>query len=121
MSHPFFHSKSSAKTFGGKPQDYEKIHCFIDSSKALIADHRHRCLYHHAGGPFVAEQVFGLTIKNSDGKDVPVRTIVEKHIIEDIGHIPVFADWLREMPICDWMGKKSKRLSVKFNNEQNNT
>jgi hypothetical protein len=111
MSHPHFHAKSSVKAFGGKPEDYIEIHNFLDSSKAHLADARHRAILHSSFGCFIAEKVFGLTIKNSDGKDVPVRAICEKHILEDLGHIPTVSDWLKNMPIEEWMYKKSKNLS----------
>jgi hypothetical protein len=26
MAHPFYHAQSSAKRFGGKPEDYQLIH-----------------------------------------------------------------------------------------------
>jgi len=111
MAHALFHSKSSAKAFGGIPEDYIEIHSFLDSSKAHLADSRHRCVLHSSFGIFIAERVFGISIKNSNGKDVPVRTICERHILEDMSEIPTLADWLREMPIRPWMHQKSKRLS----------
>jgi len=30
MAHPILHSKSSAKKFGGKPEDYLHIHNWFD-------------------------------------------------------------------------------------------
>lgn len=38
MSKPIIHAQSSARKFGGKPQDYEPIHAFMDCSKGVIAD-----------------------------------------------------------------------------------
>lgn len=62
-------------------------------------------------GPFLAEQIFGATITNSDNKDVPVRLVAEQHIIEDCGFIPTLQDWLSGMPLKDWMVTGAKPLS----------
>lgn len=80
MAHPIEHAKSSARRFGGVPEDYVAVHCWFDESKSQLADFRHRALRHHADGIFQAERLFGITIKNSDGKDVPVRYIGEQHV-----------------------------------------
>jgi len=47
-------------------------------------------------------------LTNSVGKKVPVRTIGEQHVQEDLGWIPSAADWLREIQPKPWMGPKSK-------------
>jgi hypothetical protein len=108
MSKPWIHAKNSARKFGGKPEDYLPIHNLMDSSKGAIADNRHRCLTHNswfvsADGPL--ERIFGVVIKNSDGKDVSVRDIGEQHILEDYGmrFIPTAQDYLQEMEIKSWM------------------
>ena len=49
------------------------------------------------------EALFGQTITNSDGRVVPVRLIGEQHVIEDLGRIPSFADWAREIRPARWM------------------
>jgi hypothetical protein len=46
MANPVFHAVSSSKKYGGKPEDYIKIHQFFDASKAMMADLRHRALRH---------------------------------------------------------------------------
>jgi hypothetical protein len=48
MSKPWIHAVSSARRWGGKPEDYIEIHNLMDSSKATIADSRHRALTHNA-------------------------------------------------------------------------
>jgi hypothetical protein len=108
MAHPLFHSKSSAKKYGGKPGDYLPIHVWFDESKSQIGDLRHRALRHHAEGIFLCEKIFGISLTNSDGREVPVRFIGEQHVIEDLGRIPSVSEWLREMPIRAWMGPRSK-------------
>lgn len=106
---PMLHAKSSAKRYGGKPEDYLKIHDLMDSSKALIADVRHRALYHSAVGAFIVEQIFGHTLTNSDGREVSVRDVAEDHIIEDLGFIPSLEKWLAHTPIEAWMGGPSRK------------
>ena len=73
MAHPYHHALSSARKHGGRPEDYQPIHDWFDESKAFLPDFRHRALRHHAEGIFLCERVFGTTITNSDGKEVPVR------------------------------------------------
>jgi hypothetical protein len=103
MAHPIEHAKSSARRFGGKPEDYQAIHDFFDESKGQVADFRHRALRHHAEGIFLAERLFGHVIVNSDGRQVPVRYIGEQHVREDLGRIPSFQDWISEMATRPWM------------------
>jgi hypothetical protein len=54
------HSESSAKRFGGKMSDYIEIHEFIDSSKAYLADNRHRTLFHSTAGIYYCQKMFGI-------------------------------------------------------------
>ena len=42
MAHPFHHALSSAKKWGGAPEDYLLLHQYMDQSKAADADFRHR-------------------------------------------------------------------------------
>jgi hypothetical protein len=108
ISKPWIHAMASAKKFGGKPEDYIEIHNLMDSSKGCIGDNRHRCLTHNswfiaADGPL--ERIFGVVIKNSDGRQVSVRDIGEQHILEDFGmkFIPTAQDYIQEMEMAPWM------------------
>jgi hypothetical protein len=103
MAHPLVHAESSAKKFGGKPEDYLAIHNWFDESKAYFADFRHRALRHHAEGIFLAERLFGIAIPNSNGRQVPVRYVGEQHVREDLGRIPTVQDWLLEIKPQRWM------------------
>ena len=103
MAHPIDHAKSSARRFGGQPEDYQPIHSWFDASKAHTALPHHRALRHHTFGIFEAEQVFGITITNSLGREIPTRWIGEQHCKEDCRRIPTVADWLRHIPIESWM------------------
>ena len=106
--HPFHHAASSARQHGGEPEDYLPIHHWFDESKQGMPDSRHRAMRHHAEGIFWCEQIFGVTVKNSDGKEIPTRVIGEQHVKEDLGRIPTLADWLREMRLCKWMSNSPK-------------
>lgn len=115
MSNSFYHARSSARKWGGEPEDYIAIHEWIDGSKAHFGDARHRALRHHTEGCWEAERVFGLTItvkKQRTGVEVrvPVREIAEQHIFEDLGWIPSLADWLKNMELKQWMGGKVKTV-----------
>jgi len=105
MAHPWHHAHSSARRFGGVADDYLALHSWFDESKLITADFRHRALRHHAEGIFMAERFFGTTITVSTGRKVPVRLIGEQHVIEDLGFIPSFADWVRCIRPEPWMGR----------------
>ena len=110
MAHSYHHAVSSARKFGGIPADYQAVHDWIDGSKQIIADFRHRALRHHAEGCFAAEALFGTTLTNSAGREIPVRLIAEQHILEDLGRIPSFADWVRNIRPEPWMGRVGVKL-----------
>jgi hypothetical protein len=106
----WFHAVSCAKKWGGNPEDYYQIHVFIDSSKRIIGDVRHRSMYHHTEGIFLCERLFGTTIMTSAGRAVPVREIAELHVKEDLGWIPSPANYIVEnMNLNVWMGGKQHR------------
>jgi hypothetical protein len=110
MAHPYHHAVSSSRKWGGIPGDYVAVHAWFDESKRLIVDPRHRALRHHADGIFLAEQIFGVTITTSNGRQIPVRWIGEQHVQEDLGFIPAAADWLRQIKPEAWMNR-SRPLS----------
>jgi len=109
MAKPWIHALSSAKRFGGVAEDYLPIHNFMDSSKAVIADNRHRALTHNSWFiGTVIEKVFGTTFQNSGGKTISSRDIAEQHVIEDMGCIPSGQDFLAELEYKTWMEGKGK-------------
>jgi len=108
MAHPYHHSVSSAKRWGGSVEDYIRIHDWLDESKKILADFRHRALRHHAEGIFMAETVFGATVTLSTGRIIPTRWIAEQHVREDLGCIPSFADWAKAIRPERWMGSAVK-------------
>jgi hypothetical protein len=109
---PMLHSQSSAKKYGGNPDDYIDIHQWFDDSKAYFPDNRHRALRHHTQGIFEAERVFGKIIVNSEGKQVSVRDIGEQHVLEDLGFIPTLCDYLQFLEYQDWMHGKGEPPSI---------
>ena len=117
MAKPYTHACSSARKFGGVPEDYIEIHNFMDSSKGAIASNKHRMLTHNAwfvapNGPL--EKCFGVAITNSDGKEIPTRSIGEQHILEDFGGvIPTAGDYAASMNYEGWMNGQGKPPSVK--------
>jgi len=108
MPDAYHHAVSSARKWGGVPDDYLKIHQWFDGSKAIICDFRHRALRHHAEGIDLAIQLFGPIVKISTGRNVPTRWIGEQHVREDFGHIPSFVDWCRAIKPQPWMGRTPK-------------
>ena len=119
MAKPIVHARSSAKRFGGKPEDYLEIHNFLDSSKAVFPDNRHRALTHNAWFlSVVLERIFGVTIVNSAGTEVAVRDIGEQHVLEDYGgrFIPSAQDFLQNITYEPWMnghGEPPSRKGMK--------
>lgn len=105
-----FHAKSAAHKWGGRWEDYIDIEEFIDSSKKIIGDHRHRALYHHTEGVWLAQKIFGRTVQVAEHKVVPVRLVAEQHILEDLGWLPSPKDYWDNMELKPWMGGKLKKL-----------
>lgn len=126
MGDPLNHAQSSARLFGGEPSDYLHIHTVMDSSKLFLADWRHRALLHNTFGIHVFEQLMGASfVRKSDGKEVCTRTVISQHITEDLGAIPTPGEFLREMPIKQWMAgitasakKRMQSLTIEGHNNQ---
>jgi hypothetical protein len=129
MAKPWIHALSSAKKFGGRPEDYEEIHSLMDSSKGAIADNRHRCLTHNSwwistilerikfsnSCPPTGDNRFP-TIINSDGKHVSVRDVGEQHVLEDfrMKFIPTAQDYIEGMEFKSWMNNAMKGVPPSF-------
>jgi len=91
------HSKNSAKVHGGQPSDYYKIHTFLDAAKDLLADARHRLFLHNTLGIHLCVLAFGVTFKNSDGKDVSTAEVARQHVLEDLQKIPTVEDCVKHL------------------------
>jgi len=88
------HSWLSARDFGGKPEDYLPINRYLDSTKLFYPNSMHRMFLHNSFGMKVCEDVFGNTITNSEGVEIPVREIARQHIIQDCGKVPTLKEWV---------------------------
>ena len=108
MSASYYHALSSARRFGGVPGDYQSIHDWFDATKSTLGDFRHRALRHHTLGIFDAEHLFGTTVTNSEGRQIPTRLIAEQHVLEDCGYLPTPQDWLQHLTPQRWMNSPQK-------------
>jgi hypothetical protein len=95
---PLTHAEHSVRRYGGAIEQYLPIHDFLDMSKAVHADMRHRALLHNSLGPFIAESIFGSWIDVDKDKRISVRQIAEDHILEDLGRIPNASEFLSLIP-----------------------
>lgn len=113
MAKPWIHAKSSARKWGGKPEDYMHIHDKMDSTKSAYAGVAHRVIFHSAFGVFLIEEIFGKVFTNSADREVSVRDVAEQHVIEDLGSIPSLDKWLSGLPEKAWMmGITRDRIKV---------
>ncbi len=94
------HSQISVRKRGGVIEDYLPIHDFMDSTKELCSDNRHRILHTLWGIRRVIVPVYGHTIINSDGKAVNVKDMCEQdHILPDYQNrfIPNLSDFVNSI------------------------
>jgi len=96
MAHPNLHAKSSARKWGGKPEDYLHIHEWFDETKSWLGHSNHRLFRHHSEGIFEAEKLFGKSFINSNNKVIYTRYVGEQHVKEDCnGYIPTAKEWIK--------------------------
>jgi hypothetical protein len=93
MAHPYFHSLSSVRHWGGSPDDYIKYHAWFDESKKILADARHRLALHHDAGIQLFVSLFEGIIPN----EVPARDLGEQHVYEDFGEIVAIDEVARRL------------------------
>ena len=92
------HARISAKRWGGEAEDYYEVHCFIDSTKSLCSDARHRILHTLWGINSVVVPIYGHSLLNSAGKSVDLKDLCERdHLLVDYQQrfIPTLADFVR--------------------------
>lgn len=98
---PWIHAQSSAKKWGGRPEDYMFIHEWMDETKELTGNWTHRALRHSSHGVQLAVEKFGSVVRGGTGDGwgvlAPLKAVVEQHIIEDCGYIPTVQDWLKPL------------------------
>lgn len=98
-----------------------KYHEWMDHTKSHIADARHRLVLHNSWGIFLAEQVHGKTIvRPSDNKEIPLRPVLEQHVLEDLGRIPTLEQCLSQVILQPWMYRNAEQLSQKEESYDNN-
>lgn len=112
MANPWHHAVSSARKWGGTPEDYLHVHEWFDATKGWLPDFRHRAIRHHSEGIAQCVELFEPIRFRVDApigsrvriKIVPIRWVAEQHVTEDCGRIPTAADWLRCMnDVQPWM------------------
>lgn len=103
MSQSLYHSVSSKKKFGGQPEDFLPIHEWIDSSRLYFPNYRHRCFFHHNLGIATCIQIFGSILHLSNGAIASVFDVAEKHIVEDLGWLPLISNWGECIQAEPWM------------------
>lgn len=94
---PYAHAQISAKRRGGVPEDYLAVHEFMDCTKQLCADNRHRILHNHWGIANVITPIFGHQLVNSDRRSVNIKDMLEQdHLLPDFQNkfIPTLADFV---------------------------
>ena len=92
------HARISAKRWGGEAEDYYEVHRFIDSTKSLCSDARHRILHTLWGINSVVVPIYGHSLLNSAGKSVDLKDLCERdHLLVDYQQrfIPTLADFVR--------------------------
>ena len=100
MAHPLYHSRSSAKQFGGVETDYYRLHTFFDQTKMCVPSNLHRLVLHNDLGIEMCEQVYGTMFQRpSDGEVFPTGKVARQHIIEDFGFIPTLSMCLQNHPL----------------------
>lgn len=110
---PLEHAQLSVKKHGGLIEDYIEIHEWLDSSKAHVPDMRHRAMFHHSYGIYLCQDKFGVSLTQAQtGKLIAVRDVAEEHILQDMGRIPTLQDYLREMPMLEWLGGRPKSRRI---------
>lgn len=113
MSKAMVHARNSVRRYGGKPEDYIKLHELMDETKKAHSTVAHRAVFHSSYGVWLIEMILGRELVNSDGKTVSVRQIAEEHVIEDLGYIPSLDEWLQNMELKPWMAGARTRPAPK--------
>lgn len=108
---PYKHAEISVKNWGGKIEDYYPIHKFMDCTKEVCSDNRHRIFHTHWGIFRIINPVFGEVITNSEGNKIHIKDLCERdHILPDFKNrfIPTLADFvncIEENEIDGWKNR----------------
>jgi hypothetical protein len=96
------HCRISVRRWGGVEDDYRAIHDFIDSTKILCPDYRHRIFHTMWAVNLLVVPIFGHTIVNSDGVEVDTKDLCERdHLLVDYANkfIPTLNDFVGAIEI----------------------
>lgn len=114
------HCKISVRRWGGIDDDYRAVHDFIDSTKVLCADSRHRIFHTMWAVNHIIIPLFGDTIVNSDGVNVDVKDLCERdHLLVDYANkfIPTLNDFVCAIEIdSSSIRKPIERLHSNYSN-----
>lgn len=114
MSHYTYHSLSSVNAFGGHPEDYHRLHQWMDRSRGGSDRLLHRMLAHHSQGIQDAVALFGDTITNAQGRQVPTALLARQHVVEDLGFVPTLEHYLELLHCPRWASRPAKLLHSKL-------
>lgn len=92
-------NESCARRFKAHAGDFSEINGWIDGHNDpegidASAHPAARYLRHQSYSCFEVEEIFGITIALSDGRQIPSRYIAEYHITQEFGFIPSLSEWL---------------------------
>lgn len=90
------HTLLSVERRGGKAEDYQAIHSFLQTPYELVSDERHRFLHTWWGIKHVIIPIFGLMQVNSEGRMISIKEICEEdHFLPDFKDkfLPTLADF----------------------------
>lgn len=117
---PVDHCKISVSKRGGEIDDYYPLHSFIDSTKEICSDNRHRILHTHWGIRRIIIPKFGHTLKISTGKEINVKDVCEHdHILPDYKNkfIPTLLDFSDELEDLDDSEKNEiNEIHIRYDN-----
>ncbi|MDF1695322.1 MAG: hypothetical protein P1U56_05795 [Saprospiraceae bacterium] len=94
------HAQLSVSKRGGSIDDYYPIHSFMDATKEMCSDHRHRIFHNLWGIRRIIIPIFGHSMTNSDHKVINVKDVCEQdHVLPDYHHkfIPTLSDFVDQM------------------------
>lgn len=113
------HCQISVKRWGGIESDYLEIHDFIDHTKSICADARHRILHTHWAVNHLVVPIYGNTLVNSEGKHINVKDMCERdHLLADYQNkfIPTLSDFVEAIPSSELTPDFKKNLE-KFHSD----
>jgi hypothetical protein len=105
------HAYVSVRQRGGRVEDYYDIHAFIDSTKEICSDNRHRLFHTHWAVKHLVVPIFGASITNSDGRRIDVPELCERdHLLPDFHNrfIPTLSDFVAAFDVSAIDGWKEK-------------